>query len=453
MVSIGKTVSDGGAMPIRSVDPPPAEVRAAAAVPGGPSCPASARPAVLRHVLVVDDSRAQRRMLGDLLTQWGYEVRLAGSGAEALALCEAGPVDLVLSDWVMPGMSGIEFCRAFRALPRSDYGYFILLTSRTDKGAVAQGLEGGADDFLAKPVNMEELRARITAGERILRMERELKAKNRLVTETLDKLQAVYDSLDRDLAQARRLQQSLVRERQRSFGNAQVSLILRPAGHVGGDLVGFFPIGTRQVGLFAIDVAGHGVTSALMTARLAGLFSGSLPDQNIALMPDHGETPRGRPPAEVAQAMNRLMLREMATDHYCTLAYAEVDLGSGRVRLVQAGHPHPMIQRACGAIDFLGEGGLPVGLLPDARHETVEAALRPGDRLLLMSDGITECRNPEGAELGEAGLVPMMLRLMGLRGAAFLEALVWQLTDYAGGADFADDVSALVFEYDGPMPG
>lgn len=429
---------------------PPGRRAALAVAPEGTTLRPDA-PSALRHVLVVDDSRAQRRFLGELLSRWGYDVRLAGSGGEALALCEAGPVDLVLSDWMMPGMSGLEFCRAFRSLPRSDYGYFILLTSRTDKGALAQGLEGGADDFLAKPVNVDELRARITAGERLLRMERELQAKNRLVSETLAKLQAVYDSLDRDLAQARRLQQSLVRERQRSFGNAQVSLMLRPAGHVGGDLVGFFPIGERQVGLYAIDVSGHGVTSALMTARLAGLFSGAVPEQNIALKPGQAGGARGRCPAEVAAAMNRLMLGEMATDHYCTLAYAEVDLGSGRVRLVQAGHPHPMIQRACGALDFLGEGGLPVGLIADASYDAVEAVLSPGDRLVLMSDGITECRGPDGAELGEAGLVPLMLRLMGLRGAAFLEALLWQLSDYSAGAEFADDVSALVFEYDGPM--
>ena len=404
-------------------------------------------PASVRQVLVVDDSAAQRKVLLRLLSRWGYGVREAASGAEALEICRTHPVDLVLSDWMMPGMSGLEFCRAFRALPRADYGYFILLTSKSDSGAVAQGLQEGADDFLTKPVNVEELHARITAGERILRMERELQEKNRLVSETLAQLQSVYDSLDRDLAQARQLQQSLLRERQRWFGRTQVSLLLHPSGHVGGDMVGFFPIGAGRVGLYAIDVSGHGVTSALLTARLAGLFSGAVPEQNIALMPaPDGRGFVGRPPTEVAATMNRLMLEEMETDHYCTLVYAEVEVATGAVRLVQAGHPHPVVQRASGVIETLGAGGLPVGLVPGATYAGVEAVLHPGDRLLITSDGVTECADPAGAELGEDGLRQALLRLMGRSGATFLDGLMDELRRFGQGGDFRDDVSAVLIE-------
>jgi sigma-B regulation protein RsbU (phosphoserine phosphatase) len=406
-------------------------------------------PAAVTHVLVVDDSRGQRRLLARMLTGWGLVVQEAASGAEALALCRDGPVDLILSDWMMPGMSGLEFCRAFRALPRAGYGYFILLTSKTEKDAVAQGLREGADDFLSKPVDPDELRARILAGGRILRMERELQQKNRLVSDTLARLQSVHDSLDRDLMQARQLQQSLVRERDRRFGPAQVSLLLRPSGHVGGDLVGFFPIGADRVGLHAIDVSGHGVTSALLTARLAGLFSGTVPEQNIALMPVPGGGHAGRPPAEIAAAMNRIMLDEIATDHYCTLAYAELEPATGRLRMVQAGHPHPLLQRADGSIAFLGSGGLPVGLVPDASYEGFETRLAPGDRLLILSDGVTECESPEGVELGEGGLERLVADLRGLRGQDFLAALLAALGRFAGGDDFRDDVSAVLIEYDG----
>ena len=149
-------------------------------------------------------------------------------------------IDLVLSDWMMPGMNGLEFCQEFRALENDRYGYFILLTSKSEKGEVAHGLDVGADDFLIKPVAAMELRARIKAGERILKMERELVEKNRLVNETLSQISELYDSLDRDLIEARSLQQSLVREKSRDFGDARVTLLLRQSGHVGGDLVGFF---------------------------------------------------------------------------------------------------------------------------------------------------------------------------------------------------------------------
>ncbi|MEO5614655.1 MAG: response regulator, partial [Cypionkella sp.] len=95
------------------------------------------------------------------LSRWGYQVTEAASGDEALALCLLQDFDIVLSDWMMPGMTGLEFCKAFRALPREGYGYFILLTSKSEKAEIADGLENGADDFLTKPVSADELRARL----------------------------------------------------------------------------------------------------------------------------------------------------------------------------------------------------------------------------------------------------------------------------------------------------
>lgn len=402
--------------------------------------PKGAEPATeQRIVLVVDDSRMQRRILAAQLARSGYQVIEAGTAEEALELCAQTPPDIVLSDWVMPGMTGLDFCRIFRAQNRENYGYFVLLTSKNEKNEVALGLESGADDFLSKPVNGEELRARLAAGERILTMERELRQKNRL-------LRSAQDAIERDLGEARKLQQSLIKERYRSFGSAEVTLMLRPSGHVGGDLVGFFPINARRVGLFGIDVSGHGIASALMTARLAGYLSGSAPEQNVALILSEYGIYDGRPPAEVASYLNTLILEEMETEAYFTLIYADVDLISGDVELVQAGHPYPAVLRADGTVTFFGSGGMPVGLLPGAHYESVKITLTPGDRLFLMSDGITEATNAAGALLSEEGLGSLMADLADLRGQRFLDALYWRIDTYADG-HLGDDVSAVLFEF------
>ena len=406
-------------------------------------------PLAPRHVLVVDDSKAQRRILTMFLLRWGYRVTEAGSGEEALALCQQNAFDMVLSDWMMPGMTGLDFCKAFRALPREGYGYFILLTSKSEKGEVADGLDGGADDFLAKPVNADELRARLRAGERIQGMQAELVAKNHLIGQTLDELQKVYDSLDRDLIEARKLQQTLVRERHRDFGRATASILLRPSGHVGGDLVGFFEISPRRVALYSVDVSGHGVASAMMTARLAGLLSGASPDQNIALTGAGPGQVDAWPPEMVAARLNRMMIEDMQVEQYFTMAYAEIDLETGKVLLVQAGHPHPALLRSGGAVTFLGNGGLPIGLIPGASFERVETRLFPGDRLFLVSDGVTECPDPAGVELGSDGLEHFLSANAGMESQALLEALVWRLNDHAGGGDFPDDVSGVLFHYRG----
>ena len=414
--------------------------------PSAGDAPVSPPGRAIQRVLVVDDSRLQRRILSALMKKWGFAVTEAESGIHALEMCRASPPDLVLSDWMMPGMSGLEFCDEFRKLSRDNYGYFILLTSKSDKAEIAHGLDAGADDFLTKPVDPGELRARIAAGERILEMERELTQKNRLVNSTLGKLQALYASLDADLIEAKKLQQSLVSDRHRDYETAEVSMLLRSAGHVGGDLVGMYPISDTRIGLYGLDVSGHGISSALMTARLAGYLSGAAPEQNVALqrMADGSYEPR--PPGQTIAALNDLFLSEMETEHYFTLLLADVDLASGRVIMAQAGHPYPAIQRADGSVEMVGDGGLPVGLIQGAEYQEFEVHLAPGDRLMIHSDGVTECAAPDGTLLDDVGLAGVLRQLHGTKGMPCLEALMWKLADFAGDDTFADDVSAILLE-------
>jgi phosphoserine phosphatase RsbU/P len=409
-----------------------------------------AHEAAVRVVLVVDDSRLQRRILTASLARRGYDVIEAASGEEALTACRERMPDLILSDWMMPGMSGLEFCEVFRDLENDGYTYFILLTSKSEKAEVAKGLDSGADDFLTKPVDANELRARITAGERIIDMQRELSQTNRMITDTLDELQRVYDSLDSDLLEAKKLQQSLLRQRSATFDRGQLSLLLRPSGHVGGDLVGFYPVGADHLGLFAIDVSGHGISSALMTARLAGYLSATAPDQNIALQRSEAGGYTLRPPAEVVTALNELVLNEMETEHYFTLMLANIDLHTGAVQIAQAGHPHPVVQRADGTIEQSGTGGFPVGLLPGIPFDQFEISLRSGDRLLILSDGVTECPDTNDQLLDEGGLATILDALQGVTGQALFEGLVWELSCFSGTSEFPDDISGILFEFSGP---
>ncbi len=401
-------------------------------------------------VLIVDDSRAHLRLMATVLSRWGYSVRTAERGAEALEILEQGGVGIVISDWIMPEMSGIELCEAFRRVHADRYVYFILLTSKTDGEDVATGLEAGADDFLTKPLDRNELRARMSAGERLIKMQHAVVEKNQLLESTLNELQSVYDAVARDLVEARRLQQSLVPERQLSYDGADVSLLLQPSGHVGGDLVGAFEDTNGQLAVYSIDVSGHGIASALLNARLAGYLSPTSPAHNLALRPDGTGGYRLHTPDEICQRLNALLIADIETELYFTMSFAVIDLTTGAVELAQAGHPNPMIQRVSGAVEFPGEGGMPVGLLEEAMFGTIRFQMSPGDRLFLYTDGFTEQVDPDGAMLEEEGLTRLAQEFTDARGQDFLDALVWSLSNFAGDRDFDDDLSGALFEYRGP---
>ena len=406
----------------------------------------------IRRVLVVDDSRLQRRILVASLKKWGFEVVEAESGEQAMEMCQQELPDLILSDWMMPGMTGIEFCRAFRESSGDGYSYFILLTSKSEKNEVAEGLDAGADDFLTKPVSSDELRARISAGERILRMQRELFEKNRIVSETLDELQSVYDAIDKDLMQARKIQESLVPELSKDFGSSSVSLLLKPCGHIGGDLVGMFSPGVNRLGFYSIDVSGHGITSAMMTARLGGYLSSTYFDQNVGMEKKFNRFYALRPPEEVASLLNARLIADTGIEEYFTMAYCIADLRTGLVKMVQAGHPHPLLLRKDGSMEFIGQGGVPVGLVPDIGYSQEEFQMELGDRLLLYSDGFTEAHLEDGSMLDSDGLIELVKKCKpGQTGQEFLDDLYWNLTQVMGkNSGLEDDISATLFEFQGP---
>ncbi len=406
----------------------------------------------IRKVLVVDDSRLQRRILVASLKKWGFEVLEADSGDAAIEMCASVQPDLVLSDWVMPGMSGLEFCRSFRALEAEQYSYFILLTSKSEKQEVARGLDAGADDFLIKPLEADELRARISAGARILDMQRELSEKNRMIEAALEELKLAHDAIDKDLIQARKIQESLVPELTRDFGKSRVSLLLKPCGHIGGDLVGMFSPGVNRLGFYSIDVSGHGITSAMMTARLGGYLSSSHFDQNVAMEKRFDKFYALLPPEHVAELLNSRLLADAGVEEYFTMVYAIIDLRNGHLKMVQAGHPHPLLLRQDGSTEFLGEGGLPIGLLSDVTFQRTDTYMKPGDKLLLYSDGFTECGLADGGLLEEEGLRQMAIGCApGRSGTEFLDDMFWRLTQaMAPGRGMDDDVSAVFFEYGGP---
>jgi two-component system cell cycle response regulator len=132
-------------------------------------------------VLVVDDSRVARKIVENTLSEEQYIIHLAGTGREAVDLFAKYHPALVITDWLMPDLSGIELCQHIRSRPEGTFTYIILLTGATKKSDVVEGLQAGADDYLTKPFHPDELLARVAVGRRMIDLHREIEAKNHLL--------------------------------------------------------------------------------------------------------------------------------------------------------------------------------------------------------------------------------------------------------------------------------
>jgi diguanylate cyclase (GGDEF)-like protein len=130
-------------------------------------------------ILVAEDDRVSLRILEKNIGAWGYDIIVAGNGDQALRKIGDENVRLAILDWMMPGINGLEICRHIRQNNGSNYIYVILLTSRDRSQDILEGLEAGADDYMTKPVNFLELKARLQTGRRIVELEDKLLESNR----------------------------------------------------------------------------------------------------------------------------------------------------------------------------------------------------------------------------------------------------------------------------------
>jgi two-component system, cell cycle response regulator len=164
-------------------------------------------------VLIADDSVVSRHLLEATLRKWGYEVTVACDGAEALQILEREDAPaLIILDWMMPSMTGLEVCRRIRARGSEPYIYILLLTSKSQKEDLIEGMDAGADDYIAKPFDQNELQVRLRAGTRLVDLQAQLLSAREALREqaTRDSLTRVWnrssilEALSRELARARR---------------------------------------------------------------------------------------------------------------------------------------------------------------------------------------------------------------------------------------------------------
>lgn len=151
-----------------------------------------------KRVLIAEDHYVSRHLLERNLGNWGFQVTAVGDGAAALELLEGeNPPALVLLDWAMPNMDGLEVCRRLRARAGRPFTYVVLLTARNHSDEIDAAFEAGIDDYVVKPYEPEELRARLSLARRVVALERTLAAQGEELTAAKAELQKLRDETQR----------------------------------------------------------------------------------------------------------------------------------------------------------------------------------------------------------------------------------------------------------------
>ncbi|MGR9087182.1 MAG: PP2C family protein-serine/threonine phosphatase [Gammaproteobacteria bacterium] len=399
------------------------------------------------RVLIVEDSVRSRTLLEKSLGHWGYEPVSADNVYEAFQMFLSGSIQMVITEWIMPEGDGLALCRRIRALNQPFYTYIILMTSVDDAQSLLEGMDAGADDFVHKPVRLDELHVRIRSGERVLNLEKTLQARNAKLQEISNTLLAAQEIINHDLQLAGNMQRGLLPAKSSNLQGVAIDSVFRPSTQVSGDIFNFFRLDEEHIGFYSIDVSGHGVAAAMLSFTLSRLLTPEM-NRNSPLKYSTAEAPYYgivRPASTVIAALNQQFQTDAVNSLYFTMIYGIIDTSTRTMDICQAGHPHPIYMRCGDAPELIGEGGFPVGIAPYAEYESIGFGYQAGDRLFIYSDGITECTNANGEMFGVDRLLSVIEDTRHLRITETLDRLDQLICAWRGGA-FEDDISILALE-------
>ncbi|MBA5760801.1 SpoIIE family protein phosphatase [Vibrio sp. 404] len=399
----------------------------------------------MKALLLVDDSRTMLVYMSSVLRKRGFKVFTAISGEEALQiLSDQNGIQFVLSDWLMPGMSGIELCQTLKCRDFGRYIFFVLLSSKNDQDSIVTGIDAGADDFVDKKTSVEELEARIRAGFRTLALHNEVVEKNR-------ELDRAYGMIKRDLESAGDLIKQIL-PKQKNFPCVELSYVSIPSAQIGGDMLGYMQLDMDNVAFYLFDVAGHGVSSALMSFSVQQSLA--VMNGSASIVMYGADTGRSIvPPELVVDKLNQMYVSGDSGNLYFTMIYAVLNTKSGLLSYCCAGHPPLVLYRDNrDKAEMIGHDNFVVGAFDDVDYQSSTIQLEPGDRVWFYSDGITEADNGK-EQFSEDGLRNTIENLNQYSTQQQTAMVVKSVQEWRQNESFDDDVSLLVAEWKGAIEG
>lgn len=324
------------------------------------------------QILIIDDDRIVQLTLTRILKKQGYEVLTASNGEEGIAQAQQFCPALIICDWLMPRLNGLEVCRQIKSDASLSTTFFILLTSLGSVDDCVKGLDTGADDFIVKPIAHNELIARVKAGLRWHQLSRDLQTQKQI--------------LEAELAEAAEYVRSLLPLPMTEPLTINSRFI--PSQRLGGDCFDYYWLDPDYLAIYLLDTAGHGLGAALPSVSVLNLLrSRAIPNLNYYQ------------PSDVLSALNNTFQMTYQNTKYFTIWYGVYNCVNRQLIYASAGHPPAILlakKENIIQVTQLETSGIPVGMFPDAEYINNFCNIEELSSLYIFSDGAYEIHLPNG---------------------------------------------------------
>ncbi|MBD2360624.1 SpoIIE family protein phosphatase [Anabaena minutissima FACHB-250] len=392
-------------------------------------------------ILVIDDDPIVRAALNRTLQKQGYETTVASNGQEGITQARLLRPALIICDWMMSHLDGLEVCRQIKTDPELATTFFILLTA---KGAApgeeedrVRGLDAGADEFVSKPIEMSELKARVRAGLRLYQLNQDLQNQKQALEKLNQNLQIQKQILEAELAEAADYVRSLLPEP--LTGAVTTEALFIPSAQLGGDCFDYYWLDDEHLAIYLLDVSGHGVGSALLSVSVLNILrSQSLTNTNFYQ------------PSEVLKALNHAFQMKYHGDKYFTIWYGVYHRFKRQLVYANAGHPPALLLSGTSTTSLevrqLSSLDLPIGFLPDVHFEDAVFDMEKDSTLYIFSDGAYEINQPDGKIWGVDAFTDLLIKYSNVNNC-YLKQILEQIMALNHQENLEDDFSLVKISF------
>ncbi len=386
-------------------------------------------------ILVVDGSKSVSSLMKVFLEENGYRVLQASDAGSGVAICRKQGPDLVLLDVTMPDMDGFELCELLHKNDELADMPVIMLAISASPELKMRAFESGAVEYLTRPVSSAELLVRIRTHLKSSCLTRSLRQANR---ELLANQRQLLHGMDT----AAKFQQNLLPKQIPDCNSLRFSSYFHPCQEVGGDIYNIQRLDAEHLVFYILDVSGHGVAAAMMTALVTqalSRYAGGVSEESDAA----AEAKSIASPAEIVRGLDR-EFPISRFNLYMTIVYLLYNSKSHTFRYCCAGHPPAVHVTREGVVTLLDAGGPPAGM--DGTWSEGEGSLNRGDRIYFYTDGLTEYSNEEGEFYGHGRLLDSIAAASRFPLQMAVKNIIAEVKYFGNQAEAADDMTFLAVE-------